>query len=248
MASGRPASGTLRAHGLRKSFGGLHVTNDLSMEFTPGTISSIVGPNGAGKSTLFALLIGQYRPDAGSVHLNGQDVTRKKVFQRARAGLGIKRQVGSVFLDQTVAENLWLAAFSDTGNVSTASDRVQSMCAWLGLTSKASSPASALSHGQRQLLEIGMVLSAGPSVLLLDEPTAGMTRAETRTMAEAIRQMSQYCTVVVVEHDMEFIRELDAPVTVIHRGEVLAQGSIEDIRRNDEVLSVYLGRSHAETA
>jgi branched-chain amino acid transport system permease protein len=168
------------------------------------------------------------------------------VFRRARSSLGIKRQVSSVYLDATVLENLWLPAYADCRSVPEAQRRALAMAGWLGLSARADAPASELAHGHRQLLEIGMVLAARPQVILLDEPTAGMTREETHLVADLVKRLSSHCTVVVVEHDMEFIRELGAPVTVLHKGAVLAEGTIDEIRADERVLSSYLGRAHAD--
>jgi branched-chain amino acid transport system permease protein len=237
---------TLSTHGLVKRFGGLVVTDGVSLEFTPLRIHSVVGPNGAGKSTLFGLLVGSHRPTDGTVRFEGADITRRPVFQRARLGLGIKRQVSSVYQEATVLENLWLPAYADCRSAGRAAERAEEMAGWLGLAARAEDPVSELAHGHRQLLEIGMVLAARPKVLLLDEPTAGMTREETHLVADLVRRISAFCTVVVVEHDMEFIRELGAPVTVLHKGSVLARGTIDEIRADERVLSSYLGRAHAE--
>ncbi|WP_433171521.1 branched-chain amino acid ABC transporter ATP-binding protein/permease [Actinoallomurus sp. CA-150999] len=239
---------TLTTHGLSKRFGGLLATDDVSLEFTALRIHSIVGPNGAGKSTLFSLLVGRHRPTAGTIHVDDVDITHLPVARRARLGLGIKRQVSSVYLDSTVMENLWTAAYADCRSTAAADERARDMVTWLGLSARADDNASDLAHGHRQLLEIGMVLAARPKVVLLDEPTAGMTREESHLVAELIKTLSSYCTVVVVEHDMEFIRELGAPVTVLHKGAVLARGSIEEIRADKRVLSTYLGRAHADAS
>ncbi|GAA2402498.1 ATP-binding cassette domain-containing protein [Actinomadura vinacea] len=237
---------TLSTHDLVKRFGGLVATDGVSLRFEAHRIHSIVGPNGAGKSTLFSLLVGRNRPTSGTIRLGDADITGRPAFRRARLGVGIKTQVSSVYLEATVLENLWLAAYADCRSVREADRRARAMAGWLGLAARADGPASELAHGHRQLLEIGMVLAARPAVVLLDEPTAGMTREETRLVAELVKRLSSHCTVVVVEHDMEFIRELGAPVTVLHKGAVLAEGSVDEIRADERVLSSYLGRTHAD--
>ncbi|MBT2234323.1 ATP-binding cassette domain-containing protein [Nonomuraea sp. NEAU-A123] len=244
---GRPPA-TLATHDLVKRFGGLLATDHVSLEFEPTRAHSIVGPNGAGKSTLFSLLVGANRPTEGTVWLDGADITRRSTFQRARLGLGIKRQVPSVYLDSTVLENLWVCAYADCRSVPESDRRAREMADWLGLSGRSADLAAELAHGHRQLLEIGMVLAARPRVVLLDEPTAGMTREETHLIAEVVRTLAAYCTVVVVEHDMEFIREVGAPVTVLHKGAVFAQGTIDEIRADERVLSIYLGRAHVEAS
>ena len=152
-------------------------------------------------------------------------------------------QVPSYYGDLSVFENLWLASFARLRSAGAAEGQATRTLGWLGLSAKAESLASALSHGEHQWLEIGMVVAGSPSVMLLDEPTAGMTREETQRTVDMIRAVSRFATVIVVEHDMEFVRALGAPVTMFHQGLVFAKGSIEDLRRDERVLDTYLGRS-----
>ena len=159
-----------------------------------------------------------------------------------RAGLALKMQVAQVFSDFSVAENLWLAGFSRFRNWTEADAIVESVMPVIGLAEKRSLAGANLSHGERQWLDMGMVLCLGPKVILLDEPTAGMTIAETRQTADLIRRLADNAAIVVVEHDMEFVRLLDAEVTVLHQGKKFAEGRIEDLRRDERVLDIYLGR------
>ncbi|GAA5144442.1 ATP-binding cassette domain-containing protein [Microbacterium pseudoresistens] len=245
VPSNERGGATLSVAHLSKRYGGLEVTRDVSLTFDAAEIHSIVGPNGAGKSTLFGLLMGYVQPNDGTIRLGDDDITRLPVFVRARRGLALKRQIASVFMDLPVRENLWLAVYADDRSASAATARAAEIESWLGLGHAASFDASQLAHGHRQLLEIGMALATRPRVLLLDEPTAGMTTEETRAIARLIRSVASHLTVIVVEHDMEFIRDLGAPVTVLDRGAILTRGTIDELRSDERVLNVYLGRAHA---
>jgi branched-chain amino acid transport system permease protein len=237
----------LEAFDLRKRFGGLNALRDVTLAFPPKGVRCLIGPNGAGKTTFFNLLVGRSRPTSGRIALGGEDVTRRRPDQRARKGIGIKLQIGSLYDELSCFENIWLAAYAARRNASSASQAADAVLDWLDLAPRAHEPAGILSHGEQQWLEIGMVLAAGPSVLLLDEPTAGMTREETARTAELVTALGEHLSVVVVEHDMEFVRRLDVPVTVFHQGSIFAQGSLEELRRDERVLDIYLGRrAHAE--
>jgi branched-chain amino acid transport system permease protein len=236
---------SLEVTNLNKRYGGLQVTDDLSLTLPADSIHSIIGPNGAGKSTFLGLVMGYVSPENGSVMLDNEDVTRLPTYLRARRGLALKRQIASVYLDLSVRENLWIAAYAGSPSPTLAAEHSIAVEEWLGLSHLHDAPAGTLAHGHRQLLEIGMALSTSPRVLLLDEPTAGMTTEETRAMAELIKELSRHLTVIVVEHDMQFIRDLEAPVTVLSRGAVLTSGSIDELRSDERVLSVYLGRANA---
>jgi branched-chain amino acid transport system permease protein len=225
-----------------KSFGGLAAVSRVSLLFPEKGVHCLIGPNGAGKSTYFNLLAGRYRPSAGRIVLGGDDVTRERPDQRARRGIGIKLQVGSLYPELTCLENVWLAAYAATRSSRLASERAAEVLDWLGLLPRAPDPAGILSHGEQQWLEIGMVLAAEPAVVLLDEPTAGMTRDETAQTADLVTALGEHVSVVVVEHDMEFVRRLDVPVTVFHQGRIFARGSLDELRRDERVLDIYLGR------
>jgi branched-chain amino acid transport system permease protein len=243
-----PSGLELKVSGIRKVFGGVAAVNGVDLAFPAKGVHCLLGPNGAGKSTLFHLLVGRHRPTEGDVALAGSTISRARPDQRARQGIGIKLQVASLFTELSVRENLWLAAYGGRRDPRVAAERADEMLAWLGLSDRADEPAGALAHGEQQWLDIGMVMATSPRVVLLDEPTAGMGRAESSRMAQLIRELGERVPVVVVEHDMEFVRELDAPVTVLHEGRILARGTMAEIRENEQVLDVYLGRGVRVTA
>jgi branched-chain amino acid transport system permease protein len=237
----------LAARDVRKAFGGLVALDGVSAAFPARGVHCLIGPNGAGKSTFFNLLVGRYAPSGGEIALKGRRITRRRPDQRVRDGLGIKLQVASLYGELTAFENVWLAAYAKARDRRAAEQRASDVLHWLGLADRAHEPAGVLSHGAQQWLEIGMVIAAEPDVVLLDEPTAGMTRAETARTVELVNALGEHATVIVVEHDMEFVRQLDAPVTMFHEGRVFASGSIADLRNDERVLDVYLGRpAHAE--
>ena len=226
-----------------KRYGGLAAVDAVSLEFPRG-VSCLIGPNGAGKSTLLDLLSGRQSPTAGAVILDGEDLTKRKPFLRAREGVGFKLQVASIFGTLTVRENLWLACYAMPRDIEQANQRAASLLEWLDLRDEADRTAGTLSHGKKQWLEIGMVVSTDPSVVLLDEPTAGMTREETARTAGLVRDLGERASVIVVEHDMDFVRQLDAPITVLHMGSMFTQGTFEELSSDDRVIDIYLGAHH----
>ena len=240
--SGKRQTGVLEGINLSKSFGGLMAVENVSLAFRGTGVHCLIGPNGAGKSTFFNLLVGRYRPTSGKVLFGGASITGLEPHERVRRGLGIKLQVASIFQGLTTFENLWLAAYAKLGGTVAATERAAQILDWLELRARAGDPAGALSHGQKQWLEIGMVLGGEPTVILLDEPTAGMTREETARTAALIIELGKSVSVVAVEHDMEFVRQVDVPVTVFHQGSVFARGSLEELRRDERILDIYLGR------
>ncbi|MDM0078732.1 ATP-binding cassette domain-containing protein [Variovorax sp. J2P1-59] len=225
-----------------KRFGGVVPVNRVTQTFAPGRVRCLIGPNGAGKSSLLRCLTGTHLLDAGTVALDGSAVTRWMPHRRVQAGVGIKMQVAQVFEELSVRTNLWIAAYSRDRSAANA-DRLsaQTMRA-LGLDVLASRTAADLSHGEQQWLDLGMVLCLQPSVVLLDEPAAGMTGDERRELSQLVRVLAETSVVVVVEHDMAFVRTLDAEVTVLHRGEVFAQGDLDTLRQDERILDIYLGR------
>ncbi|MFD0575130.1 ATP-binding cassette domain-containing protein [Dactylosporangium darangshiense] len=239
------AASAITAVDLRKEFGGVMALDGASLNVTPNGVHCLIGPNGAGKSTFFNLLVGRYRPTSGQVLLGDEPITRRRPDERARRGIGIKLQVPSLYHELQVFENIWLAAYAAVHDVDAANTRTAAVLAWLQLSGKADKPASALSHGEHQWLEIGMVMASYPRVVLLDEPTGGMTREETLRAVTLIHDLARTATVIVVEHDMEFVRRLGAPVTMFHEGRVFASGSIEALRADERVLDIYLGRGRA---
>ena len=238
----RPAR-LIATEAVTKRYGGLAAVDAVTLEFPRG-VSCLIGPNGAGKSTLLDLLSGRQRPTAGAVTLDGQDLDKREPFLRARRGVGIKLQVASIYEALTVRENLWLACYAMPRDTEEADRRAAGLLEWLDLRDEAEQAAGTLSHGQKQWLEIGMVVSTDPSVLLLDEPTAGMTREETARTAGLVAQLGERASVIVVEHDMDFVRRLDAPITVLHMGSMFTQGTFEELARDDRVIDIYLGAHH----
>jgi branched-chain amino acid transport system permease protein len=245
--AGRGGEAVLETIDVVKTFGGLTAVSRVTLLFPEKGVHCLIGPNGAGKSTYLNVLAGRYRPSAGQIVLGGVDVTSNRPDQRARRGIGIKLQIGSLYRDLSCLENVWLAAYAATRSSRLATGHAAEVLNWLGLLPRAREPAGILSHGEQQWLEIGMVLAAEPAVVLLDEPTAGMTRDETARTADLVTALGEHVSVVVVEHDMEFVRRLDVPVTVFHQGWIFAQGSLDELRRDERVLDIYLGRrAHAE--
>lgn len=245
--SGLAAGDTLVVSGLRKTFGGFHALSGVDLGFAPRMVHCIIGPNGAGKSTFFAALVGIIRPTAGDIFLGDQRLNRVAMFRRARLGIGIKLQAASVFPDLSTQENLWIAAYSRYADAERADRAAAELLHTFGLAADASTPAGTLAHGKQQWLEIAMVAAREPRIILLDEPTAGMSVEETRQTAALVKALAAKATVIVIEHDMAFVRELDAPTSVLHLGRLLITGTIADIQASDEVRRVYLGEeAHAQ--
>lgn len=236
----------LEVRGLRKRFGGLSVLEDVDLAIESGEIHCLIGPNGAGKSTLFKVILGTYEPSEGKVFFLGEDVTARKPFERVMRGMSIKMQVPSVFRDLPVMQNLVIALQRRLPR-SRIDAEAQRLMGMLELEEQALKTAGELSHGQQQWLEIGMALSLQPTMLLLDEPTAGMSPEETFRTGELIQRLNQEgMTVLVVEHDMAFIRQIAQKVTVLHFGRVFAQGDIGAIIADPRVAEIYLGKTHVE--
>ncbi|MBE3639817.1 urea ABC transporter ATP-binding protein UrtD [Mangrovicoccus algicola] len=237
--------------GVNRSFDGFKAINDLSLAVEKGELRAIIGPNGAGKTTMMDIITGKTRPDTGRVMWNQSvDLTRTDEAGSARLGIGRKFQKPTVFETQTVEDNIALALKEDRSVWATlfhrrsAEDtrRIGELLELVKLSHVAGWMAGDLSHGQKQWLEIGMLLAQDPELLLVDEPAAGMTDAETMRTAELLRQIAGRHTVIVVEHDMDFVRALDCRVTVLHQGHVLAEGSLDHVSANEQVIEVYLGR------
>jgi len=233
----------LDVRGLRRSFGGVHAVAGVDLSVRAGDLRCIIGPNGAGKSTLFKMLMGSVVPDAGSILFNGEDITRLPTYVRTHLGIGVKFQSLDIYSALTVRHNLRLPLQHRLEEPGLAQETGR-LLTRLRLAGTEHVIAGELSHGQKQWLAIGMALAMSPSLLLLDEPTAGMGPDETQETAELIKAVnSEGVTVVIVEHDMAFVRELGTPITVLHLGQVLAEGSLADIERNDAVRKIYLGTS-----
>lgn len=235
--------GELVATNVTKSFGGVHAVRDVSATFPPRTVTSLLGPNGAGKSSFFSLLVGRYPVTSGTIVLDGRDITHLQPHQRAQLGLGIKTQVPSVYNEMSIRENVWLAAYAKKRSVGEADGVTDGVLDDFGIAGEQEKLVGGLAHGQRQWLEIAMVVAGHPEVVLLDEPTAGMTREETSRTVRLVHELAREATVVVVEHDMDFVRQLDSDVVMLHQGQVFRRGSIEQLRHDEQVLDIYLGRA-----
>jgi branched-chain amino acid transport system ATP-binding protein len=235
----------LGTEALAKRFGGVVATEAISLSVRAGELRCIIGPNGAGKSTLFSLLCGIYLPDTGRIILKGQDVTRLPPFRRVRLGLGLTFQTNRAYHDLSVRQNLEAATRSGTVTRDVAADeRYRYALERFGLDPEDMEPARLLPHHQLQWLEIAMVLASGPDILLLDEPTAGMSPEETMQTARVLQHLNRSgMTIVVVEHDVAFVREVAQQVTVLHQGRVFAEGTVAEITADEEVRRIYLGRA-----
>ena len=245
-------SSLLEVSGVSVSFDGFKAINNLSFSIDTGEMRAVIGPNGAGKTTFMDIVTGKTRPDEGSVVWGPENVSLLKMSesQIARAGVGRKFQRPTVFEDQTVRENLAMALKNKRGpfsvlmyrKTSHGAARIEDIAQEIGLTADLKRRAGDLSHGQKQWLEIGMLLAQDPQLLLVDEPAAGMTVAERDHTTEILKEAAKTRAVVVVEHDMDFVRKLDCRVTVLHEGSVLAEGSLDHVTQNQDVIDVYLGR------
>jgi urea transport system ATP-binding protein len=237
--------------GVTVSFDGFKALNELSLILEPGEMRAVIGPNGAGKTTMMDVITGKTRPDQGQI-VFGDDIDLRKLDEPgiARLGIGRKFQRPSVFEPLSVHDNLLLALASDRSprfalwaqESRQERTRIDELLDTTRLTDERDRRAAELSHGQKQWLEIGMLLAQDPKLLLVDEPVAGMTDAETGETAELLREINRTRSVVVVEHDMAFVRALGVKVTVLHEGRVLADGSIDAIQNDQRVIEVYLGR------
>ena len=244
MTSGAANGGDgplLRTQGLAKAFGGVRAVDGVDFSLEPGELRSIIGPNGAGKSTFFKLLLGSIKPDKGKIVFRDRDVTRAEPHRRAHMGIGVKFQHLGVYGDLTVRHNLQLPLqHSLSGEAMDV--EIARLLERLNLAGTEERRVAELAHGQRQWLAIGMALAMRPVLLLLDEPTAGMGPEETRATGALVHSLHEEgVTIVVVEHDMAFVRQLGAPVTVLHYGRVFAEGSLAAIEGNEDVRNIYLG-------
>ena len=241
----------LTLEGVNKSFDGFKAINDLNFYMDEGELRVIIGPNGAGKSTMLDLITGRTKPDKGKIEFgNDIDLTSKNEYQINRLGIGRKFQTPSVYSDHTVFENLWLSLEGSRSVFSTLfsrvtsaqRDRIHDVMKTIGLASRANIKAGALSHGQKQWLEIGMLLAQNPKLLLVDEPAAGMTDEETHETGELLMDLAGKHSIIVIEHDMVFVRQIARKVTVLHQGHMLCEGTVDEVQNDERVIEVYLGR------
>lgn len=244
----------LELAGISVSFDGFMALKNLDLKLAAGELRAVIGPNGAGKTTFLDVITGKVRPQAGDVRFQGCSLVGRKEHQIARLGIGRKFQSPRVFEQLSVQENLALAVSQPKtpvgllGNHLTPAQRqrIQQLLGVINLSSRAHHRAGSLSHGQKQWLEIGMLVVQDPQLLLVDEPVAGLSDVETERTADLLKSLAGNHTVLVIEHDMEFIRRLQTQVTVLHQGQVLCEGSMEQVQADPQVVEVYLGTSHQE--
>jgi branched-chain amino acid transport system ATP-binding protein len=241
----------LEAADLGVRFGGVWALHDFTLGVKEGEIHGFIGPNGSGKSTLFNLITGRYRPTTGSVSFDGRDLKGLDPDQRARLGITMKFQITSVFAGLSVFENIRLgllgprpvlSSFRAGASERQDRERAEEMLQIIGLRHKRDEPAGALAHGEKGWLEIGMALATEPKLLLLDEPASGMGADETRKTVELIDRIREGRTLLVIEHDMEFVRAVAESITVLFRGGLLTQGTYDEIKSDERVIDAYLGR------
>jgi urea transport system ATP-binding protein len=255
MSTGRKEF-ILMLEGVNKTFEGFKAISELNFYMDAGELRVIIGPNGAGKSTMLDLITGRTRPDSGKIEFGRDtDLTRLNEYQINRLGIGRKFQTPSVYIEHTVFENVllslpgtrsvWEALFSRT--TARQRERIDEVLETVGLRDKAHTRAGLLAHGQKQWLEIGMLLAQDPKLLLVDEPAAGMTDEETIKTGELLMSLAGKHSIVVIEHDMTFVRQIARKVTVLHQGTVLFEGTVDEVQGNEKVIEVYLGRKKKDS-
>ena len=227
---------------LTMRFGGVVAVDDVDLNVADGELRCLIGPNGAGKSTLFKCLTGQIKPSAGRILWRGRDITGLESFEIARLGVGIKTQVPSLFDGLTVLESVRLALRREARE-RVARARAMATLEQLGIADLAQHATALLAHGQRQLVELAMVVAPAPDLIILDEPTAGMSAEETARAAHVIRALNASHAIIVVEHDMPFIRAIAKKVTVLHQGRVLMEDDVASVLADRRVQDVYLGKA-----
>jgi len=241
----------LTLEGVNKTFDGFKAINDLNFYMDEGELRTVIGPNGAGKSTMLDIITGRTRPDKGKAEFGfDTDLTSLNEYQINRLGIGRKFQTPSVYIAHTVFENIWLSLEGPRSVWSTLfsritpsqRDRIQEVLKTVGLSERANEKAGLLSHGQKQWLEIGMLLAQNPKLLLVDEPAAGMTDEETHKTGELLMSLAGKHSIIVIEHDMVFVRQIARKVTVLHQGHVLCEGTVDEVQNDERVVEVYLGR------
>ena len=251
----RDTSLILSVSGVSKSFDGFKAINDLNFYLEEGELRTVIGPNGAGKSTFMDIITGRTRPDEGTVSLHGNDghdtnLAKLREYEINRLGIGRKFQTPSVYKSHTVYDNLVLSLQGHRGVFKTLfyreqpadRERIMEVLKTIRLESRAHDLAGSLSHGQKQWLEIGMLLAQDPRILLIDEPAAGMSDEETERTGELLLSLEKKHSLIVIEHDMEFIRQIARKVTVLHQGHVLKDGKFDVVKSDPKVIEVYLGR------
>ena len=246
----------LSVKNLQVVFSGFKALKGVDLEVGDREIVTIIGPNGAGKSTLLDAIVSKSPVAAGKVYFQGKNITNKSPYNIARMGIGRKFQNPNVYNDLTVFENILLALKGAHGIINSITakltkskkDKIIDVLDRIGLLDYAATTVGSLSHGQKQWVEIGMVIAQDPTVVLLDEPTAGMTPEETHATGEIIKTLAQNHAVVAIEHDMDFVKQIAERIIVLHQGEKLAEGSVQEIQTNPKVIEVYLGREKIDVA
>lgn len=240
----------LATENLTKDFDGFKAINNLNFSMAPGELRVVIGPNGAGKTTFLDLITGKTKPTTGQVLFKGKNVRHYSEDQISRLGIGRKFQTPRVYLNLTARENLELAASRTKDvwgtlfkqNTKTERDRIGVLLETIGLAVKAERYADLLSHGEKQRLEIGMLVAQSPDLLLVDEPVAGLTDEETENVGNLLVTLAESHAILVIEHDMEFVRQIARKVTVLHQGTVLCEGTIDEVQNDPRVIEVYLGQ------
>jgi urea transport system ATP-binding protein len=244
------AEGILKVEGITVSFDGFVVLNGLNFAVERGELRVVIGPNGAGKTTLLDVITGKVRPNSGQVFFQGRDITRLDEQQIAALGIGRKFQTPNIFKSLTVLENLKLALKTRRGVLASlatiftrnGTSRIDEVLDTIGLAGRAQHPAGLLAHGEKQWLELGMVMLQDPELLLIDEPVAGMTPRESEKTGELLLSMAQKHTLLVIEHDMTFVRQIASTITVLDEGQILCEGTVNEVQKNPKVIEVYLGQ------
>lgn len=233
----------LSTTGLTKRFGGLVANDGINFELETGTLRCVIGPNGAGKTTFISMISGHLQPSSGRIRFKGADITRFSIERRAQLGICRKFQTPSLFLNLTVAENIELAVLATHRPRTERRRRIDDVLESIRLEDLRGEAVNTLTHGQRQWLEVGLLIAKDSVLLLLDEPTAGMTAEETRATGMLIRNLVSRAglSVIIIEHDIKFIRDLAAPVTVLHQGRVLCEGDFAAVSEDTRVRDIYLG-------
>ena len=235
----------LETRDLTKEFDGIVATDHLDFSIEAGDIRAIIGPNGAGKTTFFNLITGTIPPDSGKILFKDEDITGQSIDKIAKKGMVRKFQTPSIYNELSVIENLRIAANPD--RVDNIDERIERSIDLINFNEKRDAKAGTLDHGNKQWLEIGMILTTDPDLMLLDEPTAGMTIEETHRTTDLIKQLNREedLSIIAIEHDIDFVRKLSTTITVLHQGRVLAEGPINEIEQNNQVQRVYLGEEYA---
>lgn len=241
----------IKTESLTKRFGGLVAVNNVDLSIEENRLTSIIGPNGAGKTTLYNLLIGLMKPDSGQIYFQGKDITGYPPHRIVKEGIARSFQILNIFTELSLFENIRIAVqaerghglemLSSTGSLDEVNGRTYEIIKNIGLEGRENIAAKNLSYGDRRILEIGIALASNPKLLLLDEPTSGLASRETGSMTDFIQSLARDLTVVVIEHDMNVVLSISDHIAVLHQGKVIAEGTPDQIRQNDEVQEAYLG-------